>query len=57
MDVEIIADYAFTKSAGPLWHEDEQALYWLDIPMAVSSDMCRKLENSAERSKPIGDIV
>lgn len=55
--MEIIADYAFTKSAGPLWHEDEQALYWLDIPMAVSSDMCRKLENSAERSKPIGDIV
>ncbi len=29
---EIVADYACETGEGPLWHSDEQALYWVDIP-------------------------
>jgi sugar lactone lactonase YvrE len=29
---EIIADYQCHTGEGPLWHSDEQALYWVDIP-------------------------
>ena len=29
---EIIADYQCHTGEGPLWHPDEQALYWVDIP-------------------------
>jgi len=29
---ELIADYACVTGEGPLWHEDEQRLYWVDIP-------------------------
>ena len=29
---ELIADYACETGEGPLWHESEQRLYWLDIP-------------------------
>ncbi len=28
----LIADYACHTGEGPLWHPDEQALYWVDIP-------------------------
>jgi sugar lactone lactonase YvrE len=31
-DQEIIADEACETTEGPLWHEDLQALFWLDIP-------------------------
>jgi len=31
-DLESIADYGCTVGEGPLWHPDEAALYWLDIP-------------------------
>lgn len=29
---ELIADYACVTGEGPLWHEDEARLYWVDIP-------------------------
>ena len=29
---ERIADYACVTGEGPLWHPDEQRLYWVDIP-------------------------
>ena len=29
---EIVADYACEASENPLWHEQEQRLYWTDIP-------------------------
>ncbi len=29
---ELIADYACVTGEGPLWHPDENRLYWLDIP-------------------------
>ena len=32
MDIEIIADYACVCGEGPIWHTDEAALYWCDIP-------------------------
>jgi len=32
MDPELIADYACETGEGPLWHPDEQRLYWADIP-------------------------
>ncbi len=32
MMFEIVADYACETGEGPLWHADEQALYWVDIP-------------------------
>lgn len=32
MKLEMIADYACVCGEGPLWHPDEQALYWHDIP-------------------------
>lgn len=30
--LELIADYACHTGEGPLWHEGEQRLYWVDIP-------------------------
>lgn len=32
MEPELVADYACTCGEGPLWHPDEQAVYWVDIP-------------------------
>ncbi len=32
MDIELIADYECVTGEGPLWHPDEQRLYWVDIP-------------------------
>jgi D-xylono/L-arabinono-1,4-lactonase len=29
---ELIADYACVTGEGPLWHPDEQRVYWVDIP-------------------------
>jgi sugar lactone lactonase YvrE len=29
---DLIADYGCETTEGPLWHEDLQALFWLDIP-------------------------
>lgn len=31
MEPELIADYQCVVGEGPLWHEDEQRLYWSDI--------------------------
>ena len=32
MQPELIADYACHTGEGPLWHPDEQCVYWTDIP-------------------------
>jgi len=32
MCIELIADYQCVTGEGPLWHADEQCLYWVDIP-------------------------
>lgn len=32
MEPELIADYECVTGEGPIWHEDEQKLYWSDIP-------------------------
>jgi len=32
MELELIADYNCVTGEGPLWHPDEQRLYWADIP-------------------------
>lgn len=32
MQPELIADYECITGEGPLWHPDEQRLYWIDIP-------------------------
>ena len=32
MQPELIADYNCLVGEGPLWHPDEQAVYWVDIP-------------------------
>ena len=32
MEPELIADYACEVGEGPLWHAQEQRLYWADIP-------------------------
>lgn len=32
MEPELIADYACETGEGPLWHPDEDRLYWVDIP-------------------------
>ena len=32
MRLEMIADYKCVTGEGPLWHPDEQVLYWTDIP-------------------------
>jgi sugar lactone lactonase YvrE len=32
MEPELIADYQCITGEGPLWHSDEQRLYWVDIP-------------------------
>ena len=31
MDLEMVADYRCVVGEGPLWHEAEQRLYWVDI--------------------------
>lgn len=33
MEPELIADYRCVTGEGPLWHPDEQRLYWVDIPL------------------------
>jgi D-xylonolactonase len=32
MEPELIADYECHTGEGPLWHPDEELLYWVDIP-------------------------
>ena len=32
MKCELIADYACEVGEGPLWHPQENRLYWADIP-------------------------
>jgi sugar lactone lactonase YvrE len=32
IEPELIADYACVTGEGPLWHPQEQRLYWVDIP-------------------------
>lgn len=32
IEPELIADYACKTGEGPLWHPDEQRVYWTDIP-------------------------
>ena len=32
MEPELVADYQCVTGEGPLWHPDEQCVYWLDIP-------------------------
>jgi len=32
MKLEMIADYKCVTGEGPLWHPDEQVVYWVDIP-------------------------
>src|SRR5688500_4773668 len=32
MELELIADYACVTGEGPLWHPQEQKVYWVDIP-------------------------
>lgn len=32
MQPELIADYECITGEGPMWHEQEQKVYWLDIP-------------------------
>jgi D-xylonolactonase len=32
MELELIADYACETGEGPLWHPQEQCVYWADIP-------------------------
>jgi D-xylono/L-arabinono-1,4-lactonase len=32
MEPELIADYQCVTGEGPLWHPDEERLYWTDIP-------------------------
>jgi D-xylonolactonase len=32
LELELIADYECLTGEGPLWHPEEQCVYWLDIP-------------------------
>lgn len=32
MELELIADYECVTGEGPLWHPQEECLYWVDIP-------------------------
>jgi len=35
MELELIADYACETGEGPLWHPQEQKIYWADIPKGI----------------------
>lgn len=35
MRPELVADYPSHTGEGPVWHPDEQRLYWLDIPNGI----------------------
>ncbi|WP_251342822.1 SMP-30/gluconolactonase/LRE family protein [Haloplanus halophilus] len=31
-DIAIVADYGCQVAEGPIWHPDDEALYWIDVP-------------------------
>src|SRR4051794_28864779 len=35
MELELIADYPCETGEGPLWHPQEQKVYWADIPKGI----------------------
>ena len=31
--MQLVANYSCSTGEGPLWHPDEELLYWVDIPV------------------------
>ncbi|WP_251328281.1 SMP-30/gluconolactonase/LRE family protein [Haloplanus pelagicus] len=31
-DITVVADYGCQVAEGPIWHPDDEALYWIDVP-------------------------
>jgi len=56
MDAELIADEACHTGEGPLWHPDERALYWVDIPDGelYRYDPEREAHELVHHGRPIG---
>lgn len=56
---ELIADYECHTGENPLWHHDEQRLYWVDIPAGhlFRYDPKRDLHESIHESNPIGGFT
>ena len=40
VDPEVIANFACHTGEGPMWHPDEQSLYWVDIPASKLFRFC-----------------
>lgn len=40
VDPEVVVNFACDTGEGPLWHPDEQCLYWVDIPNAKLFRFC-----------------
>lgn len=55
MEPELIADYGCQTGEGPLWHEDEGCLYWVDIPKGCLF----RYDPASERHEKVyqGDII
>ncbi|MFO8007178.1 MAG: SMP-30/gluconolactonase/LRE family protein [Candidatus Brocadiia bacterium] len=59
MQPELIADYECVTGEGPLWHPDEQQLYWVDIPTGRMFRYCPAtgLHEQCYEGRPIGGFT
>lgn len=59
MDVETLADYACETGENPLWHPDERALYWTDIPAGrlFRFDAVTGAHAPCYRGRPVGGFT
>lgn len=59
MDVELICQYHCETGEGPIWHAQEQALYWVDIPTGrlLRYDPIEDQHELVHQGRPIGGVT
>lgn len=58
-DLEVIVAYGSVTGEGPLWHPDEQRLYWVDIPEGklYRYDPATDTHEQCHEGRPIGGFT